>query len=195
MASGVATFQNSIVEGSGGSGAWNPAYGVDAGGNLAIDPLFVSPPFTDLRLQSTSPAVDAGVTVPGLPVLDLDVQARVIGAEVDMGPYEYNPFTGIVDDEPETPEYQRRFAAYPNPFNPTLTVAFELEVAGRVELAVYNVAGKRVRTLAREHRPAGRHEVSWDATGDNGSRAASGVYVVRIVSGSWQETRKVVLLK
>ena len=53
----------------------------------------------------------------------------------------------------------------PNPFNPITAIAFELPTEARVDLAVYNLVGQRVRTLVKEMRPAGRYRVTWDSQG------------------------------
>jgi flagellar hook assembly protein FlgD len=85
--------------------------------------------------------------------------------------------------------------AYPNPFNPRTTVAFELAQSQDVRLAVYDLAGTRIRWLLQEPRPVGRHEVVWNGLDSHGRRVASGVYVLRLEAGTIRDLRKVVLLK
>jgi hypothetical protein len=68
---------------------------------------------------------------------------------------------------------------YPNPFNPATTVLFTTPVAGHSRVAIYNVAGQYVRTIADQWGVAGTHEARWDGMTDAGVRAASGVYIVR----------------
>lgn len=82
------------------------------------------------------------------------------------------------------------FAPYPNPFNATTRLAFSLPHTANVRLAVYDISGRMVRTLIEGQRNAGRHEVVLDA-GDR----PSGVYLVRLDSGSFSGTRKLLLLK
>jgi hypothetical protein len=84
---------------------------------------------------------------------------------------------------------------YPNPFNPMTTIAFDLARPGMAEVAVYNLQGAVVRTLVRESRPAGRHEVTWDGADDGGRRTASGVYMVRFKAGGTAQMKKLVLVK
>lgn len=84
---------------------------------------------------------------------------------------------------------------YPNPFNPTTTIAYGAPGDAEVELAVYDVSGRRVRVLARHQGGGSLHQVVWDGTGDAGERMPSGVYLLRLVSGTSTETRKLVLLK
>jgi hypothetical protein len=84
---------------------------------------------------------------------------------------------------------------HPNPFNPQTAISFSLAQRGAMTLAVYDVAGRRVRTLLDEIRAAGAHTVTWDGRNDAGQRVASGVYFCKLVTGDFAQTRKMVLLK
>ncbi|MBE0565598.1 MAG: VCBS repeat-containing protein [Krumholzibacteria bacterium] len=95
-------------------------------------------------------------------------------------------------------ELPTRFALhpnYPNPFNPSTTLRFDLPQAGKVELTIYDTAGRRVRTLVRETLAAGRQEVVWRGRDDGGRQVASGVYFYRLEAGTFGETKKMILLK
>jgi len=83
----------------------------------------------------------------------------------------------------------------PNPFNPTTTIRFVIPEDGDVSLAIYDVAGRLVRTLVDGRRRAAHYEVVWDATDNRGVTAASGVYFYRLTAGNHVKTRKMVLLK
>ncbi|HEX9252245.1 MAG TPA: T9SS type A sorting domain-containing protein [Ignavibacteriaceae bacterium] len=80
--------------------------------------------------------------------------------------------------------------AYPNPFNPTATISFELPTSENVSLKVFNTLGEEVETLVDEFQTAGKHNVKF-----NGSRLASGVYFYRLQAGSFVQTQKMILLK
>jgi hypothetical protein len=85
---------------------------------------------------------------------------------------------------------------FPNPFNPTTVIRYELASRSRVSLRVYDVRGARVRTLENRELPAGRYEVGWDGMDNRGSQVASGIYFYRLVtSGGAALTRKMVMLK
>jgi hypothetical protein len=84
---------------------------------------------------------------------------------------------------------------YPNPFNPATRVVFTLPRDGEVTVELFNVAGRHVRTLVDEVRPAGRHEVLFDGTDDRGRGLASGVYFVRMQADDFAETRKMTLVR
>ncbi len=83
----------------------------------------------------------------------------------------------------------------PNPFNPVTTIAYALQHPGRSRLIVYNVSGAQVRKLVDASQAAGSYSVTWDGRDDSGMPAASGVYFYRLTSGSFAQTRKMVLLK
>ncbi len=84
---------------------------------------------------------------------------------------------------------------YPNPFNPTTTISFDLPKAGLVNLDIYNIRGQKVKSLLNEHFTQGNHQVLWNGTDDNGSAVASGVYFARISIEGKATSRKLVLMK
>ena len=86
-------------------------------------------------------------------------------------------------------------AAYPNPFNPTTTLGFDLPRAAQVRLAIYDVSGRRIRTLVDGWREAASHTAIWDGTTDAGQRAASGTYYGVLAADGRRETRKLTLVK
>jgi hypothetical protein len=79
---------------------------------------------------------------------------------------------------------------YPNPFNPSTTIRFELPHAAQVSLMVYNVLGQEVMTLISEEKPAGIYEVQFDPR-----NLSSGMFVYRLRTGDFVQTRKLMLLK
>ncbi len=84
----------------------------------------------------------------------------------------------------------------PNPFNPITTIRYEIPAGGAdVDMSIYDVTGRHVRTLLDENRPAGVFSVQWNGEDDRGQRVASGVYFYRMRAGAFVETRKMVLLK
>lgn len=84
---------------------------------------------------------------------------------------------------------------YPNPCNPMANIAFRLDASGPVEVAVYNLRGERVRTVASGVWPAGEHLTTWGGTNEAGDAVASGVYFVRFQAGSVEQTSRIVLVK
>ena len=84
----------------------------------------------------------------------------------------------------------RLFEPHPNPFNPKVTVPFSLAAPGRVRVEIFDLAGRRVATLADRTFTAGAHDLSWD-----GGDQASGVYLLRFTSAGHTESKRLVLLR
>ncbi|TVQ75280.1 MAG: T9SS C-terminal target domain-containing protein, partial [Balneolaceae bacterium] len=79
---------------------------------------------------------------------------------------------------------------YPNPFNPATTISFTLAHPAAVTVEIFDLTGRKITRLADGDRPAGRHQVTWDA-----ADAASGIYLLKIRAGDWQEARKMTVVK
>ncbi len=105
----------------------------------------------------------------------------------------------VVDiDGPSNPDRFALHANYPNPFNPLTHIGYELpsgQVRNRVMLAVYDLLGRKIRTLVDESQPAGFHYATWDGRNESGLAAASGVYFYKLTYGSFNATRKMLLIK
>ncbi len=123
--------------------------------------------------------------------------------EDDSGAFDLDTALFLVQDtlttDLERPEIAigeyRLFQNFPNPFNPSTTIRFELKAPARMELAIYNLSGQQVQTLLQKYLPAGIHEVRWSA-----QNVPSGIYFYRFTV--WQDgrirfraTKKLVLLK
>jgi hypothetical protein len=113
-----------------------------------------------------------------------------IGRSSDMGG---NPEPSGHDGD--TPVVTMLGEMYPNPFNPSTTIPFNLVSQERVLLRIYDASGKLVRTLVNEVKPAGTHQAVWDGRDSVGSQVATGVYFVRFIAGNAQMTKKVVMIK
>ena len=87
-------------------------------------------------------------------------------------------------------------ANYPNPFNAGTTISYTLPQSVRIRVAVYDMQGRLVRTLADEHQAAGRHTLTWHGDGADGSTLPSGVYLCRMeAEGGFNASRKMVMVK
>jgi hypothetical protein len=84
---------------------------------------------------------------------------------------------------------------YPNPFNSTTRIEFELPADGEVLVAIYNIQGQLVQRLVDGFLPAGSHQFSWDGTSDASGPVASGVYICRVRQGEQQQLHRMLLLK
>ncbi len=109
--------------------------------------------------------------------------------------------TGVEDQENDLlPKVFALAQNYPNPFNPSTQIKYQLPVMAQVKLTIYNMLGRRVRTLIDDEKPAGFYTVQWDGVNDRGVQAASGLYFYRIESKgvdrqSFVVTKKMLLLK
>ncbi|MCZ6777183.1 MAG: choice-of-anchor B family protein [Ignavibacteria bacterium] len=84
---------------------------------------------------------------------------------------------------------------YPNPFNPTTTINYQLSEATTVRLTIYNVLGQKIRTLVDQALGSGFHKAIWDGRSDSGLSVVSGTYIYRFEAGSFIDTNKMLLLK
>jgi len=89
----------------------------------------------------------------------------------------------------------RLHGAYPNPFNPTTTLLFEMSEEGPARIEIFSVDGRRLRTLVDERLAAGRHERLWNGRDDEGRGVASGIYLARFIRPGLSESKRLVLLK
>jgi flagellar hook assembly protein FlgD len=93
------------------------------------------------------------------------------------------------------PTVTRLTGAMPNPFSQTATLSFSLAKGGPVELAIYSVGGRRVRTLAHDVREPGAYSVVWNGRDDGGNAVAAGVYYAYLVTAQGRFHRTITYLK
>ncbi len=84
---------------------------------------------------------------------------------------------------------------YPNPFNLETNVQYHLQEATRVNLCIYNIIGQRVQVLADEFQIVGTKSVTWDGKDNSGRTVASGIYVYKLKTDKYVQSKKMVLLK
>jgi hypothetical protein len=146
-------------------------------GNISADPLFCDAAAGDYGLEAGSPCLPSGN-----------------GCGVQMGAFGEG-CTGTAAEE-ATPAAYAFAAPQPNPFNPKTTLRFALPRAAAVELAIFDVNGRRVvRLVAGASLPAGQHAVDWEGRDEAGRALPSGVYFARFAAAGFTEERKLVLLR
>ena len=84
---------------------------------------------------------------------------------------------------------------YPNPFNPSTTLRFDLPELSDVNVIIYNMLGQEVKTFNMQNISAGRHSIRWNATNDLGDPVSAGVYLYQLQTRDFVKTRKMILLK
>ena len=115
--------------------------------------------------------------------------SRGAGGWSDSRSFTTPVFTSI-DNESSLPTETSLRANYPNPFNPSTVIAYQLALSGNVKLSVFDVLGREVAVLVNGVMPAGSHTVTFDA-----SNLTSGMYLYRLDSGGMVFTRKMMLVK
>ena len=109
--------------------------------------------------------------------------------------------TSIEDNEIASPAFLVQ--NYPNPFNPSTTISFSVtqnamsgsDGSSFVTLIIYNIKGQKVKQLVSDQLPAGQHSVVWDGTDDKNKPVSSGIYLYKLKSGSFEQTKKMILLR
>lgn len=98
----------------------------------------------------------------------------------------------------EQNEYLQHFRLsnnYPNPFNPITTIEFDLPTKQFVSFYIFNSLGQCIRTLANGERNAGKHIVKWDGTNGDGRSVGSGIYIYKLKTPNFMDTKKMILLR
>ena len=142
-----------------------------------------------VRLESGQPVADAQVQLFDLTNLRRGAIAR---AMTDGTGYFALPLAA-----PTGRALPARFALgpnYPNPFNPSTIIPYQLAASSQVRLEVFNLLGQRIATLVDEARPAGFHTATWHATDGSGRAVAAGVYIYRMTVGEERQTGRMVLI-
>ena len=103
------------------------------------------------------------------------------------------PGVSVIDEA--LPVAFNLYNAYPNPFNPVTTLRYDLPENGLVNIIIYDILGRRVKTLISQPQTAGQRSVQWNATNDYGKPVSAGVYLYQIQTGKYISTKKMVLLK
>jgi len=93
------------------------------------------------------------------------------------------------------PQTSALYPNYPNPFNPSTAIRYDLSTAGRVRLGVYDLTGQRIRQLLDSHQPAGNYQLEWNGANTAGNTVASGVYLLRLETDQGILVRKMSMIK
>jgi len=93
------------------------------------------------------------------------------------------------------PNYFYLHQNHPNPFNPTTRIRYDLAENGLVNITIYDMMGRIVKTLVNGSQTAGYKSVQWNATNDRNEPVSAGLYLYTIQAGKFRQTKKMVLLK
>ncbi len=202
---GCSCFQNYNINVS-YNNIFNLEPGVTGIGNIQVYPEFVDLGAGDFHLQSIVGSYHGGLWLPdpdhspcidaGDPVSQYGNEPEPNGGRVNMGAYgntaeaSLSNIVVVNQNDPGIPISFKLYPPHPNPFNPSTTISYALPEACEVELIVYDIRGREVRTLVNQQQSPGVHEVTFD-----GSDLASGIYVYHIEAGEYERVNKMVLLK
>lgn len=138
-----------------------------------------------LRLASGSDLIDAG----------MDVGLAYIGNAIDIGAFEFEGPVPVAANNNTTLPENFNLVNYPNPFNPSTVIQYDLVQPENVNIVIYDILGRQVTQLENGYRQAGAHTLTWDATDRNGQRVASGTYLLRIHAGGNIKTIKMAYIR
>ncbi len=165
-------------------------------GNIDLDPLFRDPAGDDFHLMaiacgdsSDSPCIDTGD--PNVSDSLLDCSWGLGTTDSDMGAYGGgNILTGIDEMNPDVSRRLVLARNYPNPFNVSTSLEYNLPEPSYLTIDIYNILGRQVATIFEGTQEAGKHTITWDA-----SAFPSGVYFARLKTKRHSRTIRLVLLK
>jgi len=152
------------------------------------DPLFISN--TDNHLEDSSPCINRGTPV-GSPLIDIEYTQR--GTPPDIGAYENTSdghHTLLKEPKSHLTKNFKLNQNYPNPFNPETVISYELAIYSKVNLKIYDISGRELATLIKGNQPTGKYTVTFNVNG-----LASGIYFYTLESGSFVQSRKMLLLR
>ncbi len=171
-------------------------------GNIDIDPLFKYPAGGNFHLMDTfcgdsldSPGIDAGDPN----VLDslLDCSWGLGTTLSDMGAYGGgdSALVSIFNNLSPLPREFVLLQNYPNPFNASTTIEFALQQESDIELAVFDLLGRKLKTLFKGIKNPGKHFVIWDGTDSSGKTVASGIYYYTISNKKFSGGKKMLMIR
>jgi len=117
-------------------------------------------------------------------------------ANVETAMDSYDPTVSVEEPLVDGPPLAFQLAQnQPNPFNPSTEIRFAVPTAGQVDLAIYDLTGRRIRTLVATTLAAGEHKTRWDGNDERGAALASGLYLYRVTAAGQTQMRKMMLVR
>jgi hypothetical protein len=151
---------------------------------------------TNFRPLEGSIVIDTGLDLNLHFHEDKDGNNRPQGKGWDLGPYEFISANSLVPSTSlEVPVRLQISPNYPNPFNSGTIIQYNIPEDSRVVIMVYDILGRKARTLRDEWQKADWYTVSWDGKNSNGVGVSSGVYMIYMKGDYFQKSQKVLLLK
>ena len=148
--------------------------------------------------QSISNMQEIPIITDSIGIIDFDLNSP-INQYLDYGEYRYFisfQYSMLSNSTNQLiPEPYQLFQNYPNPFNPNTRIMYNLPEEQFVKITIYNMLGHKVKTLVNKSQKAGLKTINWNGSDDYNKKLPSGLYLYCLQSGSFKETKKMVLLK
>ena len=176
---GFATISCSdIYNNFGGDWVGDFADQININGNFSADPLFCDSDQGEFSLDASSPCAPGDQGACGL------IGALGVGCQISASPHGMVPNTDI-----------QVMGNFPNPFNPSTSIRFQLNREGPTTVSVFDMAGRKVQTLVNSYLSARIHDIPWFGEDDMGQEMAAGIYFYRISSGETVVFGRMALIK
>ena len=104
-------------------------------------------------------------------------------------------YSGLIDAVSDIPAGFQLHQNYPNPFNPSTTIEYSLPIATHVSLRIYNILGEEIVTLVDRKQSTGFYKLVWDGKNRAGEQVESGIYILKIITNDFHDTRKMIFVK
>ena len=125
-------------------------------------------------------------------VIALDTDDFIVGSNDNTA---NTIVVGTLSIDEDIPEVFALHQNYPNPFNPTTQIKYDLPEDALVNITIYDIMGRSIRSLVKSRQTAGYRSIQWNATNNLGEPVSAGMYIYMIQAGQFRQVRKMVLLK
>ena len=194
----IELMEGSLLQDASGNGNNGAIDGASWDGDFEIVPnwLSVSSPMNYLG-YGDSDMLDIIVNTAELPVGNIYNSSVIVRSndEIAIIPVNLTLVSSLSTDPFVVVDEYRLHNAYPNPFNPTTDIRYQIPINDYVSITIFDVTGRNVKSLVRNNKEAGSHMARWDATNNSGEPVTTGMYFFTIQSGDFRQTKKMVLLK
>ncbi|MDZ7362981.1 MAG: YCF48-related protein [candidate division KSB1 bacterium] len=141
-------------------------------------------------------SISTGLTINDIRSLALHhASGQIFAGTNGRGVFRHEQPTAVSEIASEMPASFELTQNYPNPFNPSTTIKYDLPQQVEVKLVIFDMLGRRVRTLVAHRQQTGRYAITWDGRNDAGEQVPSGVYLYRIEAGDFRAARRLTMVK
>ncbi len=154
------------------------------------NPLYHLKP-SGVRSRAVSDSMQYGAVTLGFPLYFItgDSAQKLLEKTLE----EFDIPTGLKSVNKLTPQSLRLYSNFPNPFNPSTKILFDLNTGTQIDILIYNLLGQRVRSLFRGKLSAGRYELEWNGANDSEVPQASGIYFLQLNTENQKTVMKILL--